>query len=233
MVSGHFATALIANQRLPKGSLVFLLFASMLPDFLWVVFHYLELEPTAPADILAVSLQGLAVNMLYSHDLLPQIAWIAITFIVGRILFKDNKIASMGALLVLGHFLLDLLSGYPHFVFGTDSHELGLGLYRSNVYLAIFIEFLFTGIALLYFFKKELSQGIKRTVQNYFSLIGVFAFGIVFILTIATHSLREMFNLPEIDIPFNTTAAGLIFTFLFMLITINIFARQTIAEPQE
>ena len=123
MISGHFATAIVANQRLQKSSLVFLLVASALPDLLWIAFHYLGLEPTSPADIFSTSLQGLSVNMLYSHDLLPQVAWILLTFVVGKVLLKDNTIALMGSILVLGHFLLDLLSGFPHYVFDTDSHE--------------------------------------------------------------------------------------------------------------
>lgn len=165
--------------------------------------------------------------MLYSHDLLPQIIWIALTFIIGKVLFKDNKVALMGAILVLGHFLLDLLSGHPHFVFDTDSHEISLGLYKSNVYLAIIIELVFTVLLLWYFFNNERKIGTKRTKANYLSLIGIFVFGIIFMLVVASHSLRETLNLPIIDIPFNTTVIGLVLTYLAMLFGINFFTLKT------
>ncbi|MGB6035405.1 MAG: hypothetical protein WBG42_03995, partial [Cryomorphaceae bacterium] len=148
MLAGHFSTALIAHQKIPKkGALLFFLIASQLQDLLWLSFHYLGLEPTVPADLLDVTLMNITVDMVYSHDLLPQLVWMALVFIVGRLLFKQNSVALAGALLVLGHYLLDMLSGYPHHVFGEESHQVGLGLYYSNVYLAILIEAVFTSIA--------------------------------------------------------------------------------------
>ncbi|MDG1393839.1 MAG: FISUMP domain-containing protein [Flavobacteriaceae bacterium] len=73
MIAGHFTTALIAKQKFPKGTLLYFLIISQLQDFLWFTFHYLGLEPTNPSDAFDATLNNMAVDMLYSHDLLPQL----------------------------------------------------------------------------------------------------------------------------------------------------------------
>jgi hypothetical protein len=109
--------------------------------------------------------------MLYSHDLVPLLFWLGVTFLVGKLLFKSNKIGLVGAALVAGHFVLDFFSGFPHHVFGAETHDMALGLYTSNVYLALIIEAVFVVVALCYFFKQETRNGIKRTSKNKNSII--------------------------------------------------------------
>ncbi|MEQ8238101.1 MAG: hypothetical protein RIA69_02765 [Cyclobacteriaceae bacterium] len=224
MLAGHFSTALIAHQKISKkGALLFFLIASQLQDLLWLSFHYLGLEPTVPADLLDVTLMNITVDMVYSHDLLPQLVWMALTFIIGRLLFKQNNIALAGALLVLGHYLLDLLSGYPHHVFGGDTHEVGLGLYYANVYLAILIEAVFTGIALVYYFSVDSKKNKPRSTKNRMQIAGLFVFGVVFLLSIGSVSFRQWFNIPEFDTDFNTTMLSLVFTYLPMMVYLYYF----------
>jgi hypothetical protein len=224
MLAGHFSTALIAHQKIPKkGALLFFLIASQLQDLLWLSFHYVGLEPTVPADLLNVTLMSITVDMVYSHDLLPQLVWMALTFIIGRLLFKQNNIAIAGALLILGHYLLDLLSGYPHHVFGGDTQEVGLGLYYTNVYLAIFIEAVFTVIALVYYFRVDAKRSKPRSRKNRLQIAGLFVFGIGFLLTIGSVSFRQWFNIPEFDAPFNTTMLSLVFTYLPMIVYLYYF----------
>lgn len=218
MLAGHFSTALIAHQKFPKkGALLFFLIASQLQDLLWLSFHYLGLEPTEPADLLNVTVRSISVDMLYSHDLLPQLVWMTLTFLFGWLFFKRYDIPLVGALLVLGHYLLDLLSGYPHHVFGEHTHEVGLGLYYSNVYLAILIEAVFTAVVLLYYFRIDSKSNKSRSNKNRLQIIGLFAFGISFLLLIASNSFRQWFNIPEFDPPFNTAMLSLIFTYLPMI----------------
>jgi len=225
MLAGHFSTALIAHQRIPKkGALLFFLIASQLQDLLWLSFHYLGLEPTVPVDLLDVTLMSITVDMVYSHDLLPQLVWMALTFLVGRLLFKQNSIAMAGALLVLGHYLLDMVSGYPHHVFGEESHQVGLGLYYSNVYLAILIEAVFIGIALTYYFRVDSKRSKPRSGKNRLQIAGLFVFGIGFLLTIGSVSFRQWFNIPEFDTDFNTTMISLVFTYLPMIAYLYYFA---------
>ena len=224
MLAGHFSTALIANKYSSKNTLLFFLIISQLQDFLWFTFHYLGLEPTEPADLFSTTLVDMSVNMLYSHDLLPLSIWALLAFVIGKILFKSNKIGLIAASLILIHFVLDFFSGHPHHLFGEESHSVGLGLYRSNVYLAIGIEAVFSAVTLWYFFRLEAKKGIQRTVKNRAYIIGLFVFGIVFLLFVATVSLREWFGIPEFDLSFNTSVPTLVATYVGMLIYLNHFA---------
>ncbi len=161
--------------------------------------------------------------MLYSHDLVPLLAWLIIILLIGKFLFKDNKIGLVGSVLVLGHFVLDFFSGHPHHIFGLDSGSIGLGNYATNVYQAIAIEAIATIVFLAYFFIQEKKHGIQRNSKNKLSIIGLFVFGIVFMLSIATTSFRELLGIPAFDLGFNTSDPTLILTYVGMIIYLNHF----------
>jgi len=223
MLAGHFTTALIAKQKFPKRTLLYFLIISQLQDFLWVTFHYLGLEPTNPSDAFDATLSNMVVDMLYSHDVLPQLFWLAIVFLIGKFLFKSTKIGLVSVALVSIHFVLDFFSGHMHHVFGENTMEAGLGLYASNPYLAILIEAIFSFGAMWYFFREEAKKGIIRTTKNRIAIISVFAYGIIFMLLIATKSFRELFGIPEFNLGFNTNMPTLIFTYGTMLYCLNYF----------
>jgi hypothetical protein len=223
MLAGHFTTALIVKQKFPKASLLYFLIISQLQDFLWFVFHYLGLEPTNPSDAFDASLINMSVDMVYSHDLLPLLVWLIIGFTLGKLLFKSTQIGLVSMVLVLIHFVLDFFSGHIHHVFGAETMELVFGLYASNPYLAVAIEALFSIVALWYYFKEEAKMGNRRLQSNKIAIISVFAYGIVFMLLIATHSFRELFDLPVFDLGFNTNIPTLIFTYGAMLYCLHYF----------
>lgn len=223
MLAGHFVTALIAKQKFPKGTLVYFLLLSQLQDFLWFIFHYLGIEPTEPSDAFDATLSNMAVDMVYSHDLVPLLLWLPFAFILGRILFKSTQIGLVSMGLVSIHFVLDFFSGHMHHLFGAETMEAGLGLYASNPYLAIAIEAIFIVVALWYFFQEETKMGIIRATKNRIGVISVFAYGVIFMMLIATRSFRELFNLPEFDLGFNTNMPTLILTYLAMLFCLNYF----------
>lgn len=223
MLAGHYTTALLAHQRFPKGSFLYFLIISQLQDLLWFIFHYVGLEPTAPSDALNATLRNLTVDMLYSHDLIPQIAWVLIVFLFGKIVFKSTKMGLIGAALIVGHVLLDFFSGHPHHIFGVQSQAFGLGLYKTNVVPAILIEAAFCVAALVYFFREEAKSGIQRTLKNKVAIIGVFVYGIGFMLSIATVSFRELFHIPEFDLGFNTNVPTLILTYVGMIAYLHYF----------
>ena len=223
MLAGHFTTALIAKQKFPKGTLLYFLIISQLQDILWFTFHYLGLEVTDPSDAFDATLSNMAVDMLYSHDLAPLLFWVAIAFVIGKLLFKSTQIGLVSMALVLGHFVLDFFSGHMHHLFGAGTMGAGIGLYASSPYLAILIEAIFSVVALWYFFKEESKKGIVRTNKNRAAIISVFAYGIIFISLIATHSFRDLLGIPEFDLGFNTNMPTLIFTYVVMLYCLNYF----------
>ena len=223
MLAGHFTTALIAKQKFPKGMLLYFLIISQLQDLLWFTFHYLGLEHTDPIDAFDATLSNMAVDMLYSHDLMPLLIWLPLVFLIGKFLFKSTQIGIVSMVLVLSHFVLDYFSGHMHHLFGADTMEAGLGLYASSPYIAIAIEAVFSIVALWYFFSQEAKKGIIRTMKNRIAIISVFAYGIIFMLLIATSSFRELLNIPEFDLGFNTNMPTLIFTYGAMLYCLNYF----------
>ena len=223
MLAGHYTTALVAYQKFPKGTLLYFLIASQLQDLLWFIFHFLGFERTGPSDVLDTTLSNMTVDMLYSHDLLPQIFWLIVIFLIGKVLFKSTKIGMVGSALVAGHFVLDFFSGHPHHIFGAETQDIALGLYATNVYLAIAIEAVFCVAILWYFFKQEAKNGVQRTSKNKASIIGLFVFGIVFMLTIATTSFRELFNIPEFNLGFNSSVPTLVLTYFGMIFYLNYF----------
>jgi len=223
MLAGHYATALIAYQKFPKGTLLYFLIASQLQDMLWFTFHYLGLERTTPNDVFDTTVSNMAVNMLYSHDLVPLLVWLLIIFLIGKFVFKSNTIGLVGSALVLGHFVLDFFSGHPHHIFGLDTGTVGLGNYATNVYQAIAIEAVAIVGLLWYFFSQEQKHGIQRTTKNKASIIGLFVFGVVFMLSIATTSFRELLGIPELDLGFNTSVPTLILTYVGMMLYLNHF----------
>ena len=193
MLAGHYATALVAYQKYPKGTLLYFLIASQLQDLLWFAFHYLGLERTTPNDVFDTTVSNMVVNMLYSHDLVPLIAWLIIIFLIGKFLFKDNKIGLVGSALVLSHFIL------------------------------IAIEAVAIIGILWYFFSQEKKHGVQRSSSNKAYIIGLFVFGVVFMLSIATTSFRSLLGIPEFDLGFNTSVPTLILTYVGMIIYLNHF----------
>jgi hypothetical protein len=233
MLAGHFTTALIAKQKFPKGTLVYFLLISQLQDLMWFIFHYLGLEVTVPSDAFDATLKNMTVDMLYSHDLIPQLCWFVIIFVIGKILFKSNKIGFVGVSLVAVHFILDFFSGHMHHIFGKDSMQAGLGFYASKPYLAIGIEAIFSLLALWYFFDEEAKKGIQRTTKNKAAIMGVFAYGICFMLLIATTSFREILGIPEFDLGLNTNIPTLILTYAGMIYCLNYFVPKFTVDKKQ
>ena len=232
MLAGHYATALVAKQKAPKGALLYYLIASQLPDLLWLVFHYMGLEPTLPEDVFDTRLDRLAVDMVYSHDVVPILIWTGVTAGIGYLLFRQRRVAAFGAALVLIHAVTDYLGGFPHHVLGPDTPAVGTGMYYTAPYLAVALEGLYCVVFLAWFFYNDARAGVKRTTGQRATLIGVFVFGIVFMASVARNSYRELFDIPAIDIPFNTLIPSMILTYVPLIVVIMFAMREPKSEAR-
>lgn len=217
MIAGHYATALIAHQKFPKGTLLFFLIVSQLQDLLWFIFHYLGLEPTIPADVFDATVRDMSVMMTFSHHLIPQFVWGVLVFLAGRFLFKSTAIGLAASVVFAAHFVLDIFSGHAHHVFGANTRQISLGLYANNVYLAIFIEVVFVIAALWFYFRQEVKAGIVRSKANKMIIIGVFVYAVIFLLSIATTSLRQLLGLPQFDLGINTSIPTIAITYAALM----------------
>ncbi len=219
VLAGHFTTALIAKQRAPRGHMGYYLIASQLPDLLWLVFHYLGLERTSPDNMLAVSLDSLDVEMTYSHDLLPMLGWVVATAIVGRALFGWRPGLAGGAIVAV-HVLIDYVGGFPHHVFGPDTHAVGTGLYGSAPYLAVGIEVVFIAVTMWWVSREDKRAGIQRSSATLRAWAGVFLGGVGFMFMVADQSLAETFGI-ELPAALSGTAVPLLaFTYIAMIVAL-------------
>lgn len=194
MLAGHFTTALLAKQKAPTGHLAYYLVASQLPDFLWLLFDRLGLEPTEPTNLMATSLDSMQVEMTYSHDVLPMFGWIALIIVAGRGLFGSWRPGLVGGLLVVIHAVTDYVGGFPHNVFGPDSHSVGLGLYASAPYLAVTLEAVFTVVTLAWVFRTDARDGITLDRATRTVWLMVFGGGLAFMYLSADLSLAEVLD---------------------------------------
>jgi hypothetical protein len=138
MLVGHYSVALIARRVEPRLNLATAVLAAMLADFLWCVFLIAGIEEVRikPGLTLSNGMRAIDVleagNVAFSHSLATDIGWAAL---LGGIYFFRRRNTS-GAwilfVLVLSHWLLDLVSHPPDMPLapGVDS-RFGLGLWAS------------------------------------------------------------------------------------------------------
>lgn len=173
MIAGHYATALVAKQRIPEASIGLLLVASQLPDLAWFALTQLGLEPSHSHGP-----EPVAVEMMLTHDLVPLLPWIALAAVGGRALVGSWAGGVTAAILVVLHELCDLLVGYPHNILGPDTLELGLGLYYSAPTLGIVVEGIFAAALIAGVARGDARAGLRRSRSTWGARGLVFGGGI-------------------------------------------------------
>ena len=185
MIAGHYATALVPEQTPTAGLLAFFLVASQLPDLAWFALTFLGLEPVhthaGPAHL----------ELIITHDLLPVLPWLAVSALAGRALFGTWRTGGVAAALVAVHAACDLLSGYPHFVAGPDTPNLGFGLYYSAPHLAVVIEIVFAAAVLGWVVNRERQNGLVRSGTTWAGRAFIFGGGLAMGLATAS-SLTDL-----------------------------------------
>lgn len=220
MVVGHFATALAAQRMVPTGHIAFYLVISQLPDLLWHAFHFLGLEPTGPDNPMAASLDNMHAQMTYSHDLLPTLGWVAVAILAGRALFGGWRPGWMAGALIVVHALCDAVSGHPHFVFGPDSPQIGLGLYGSAPYIALAIEAVFTLAVMAWVARADATVGVRRGRSTRLVWAAVFGGGILMLLPTADLSILELTGVAPIEALSGMLVPGLVALYVTMLLAL-------------
>ena len=230
MISGHYATALVANRYASKGAIVYFLVASQLLDLLWLVFHYLGLEPTEPDNFMHVSLDKLQVDMTYSHDVIPVIGWMVLTAVFGRLVFKSWKVGAIGGLLVFVHAITDYVGGFTHHVFGPDTLDVTTGLYYSAPNLAVLLELLFIVAMLGWVVYLDRKEGVKRGLSTWIVWILVFGGSTLLMFLTTDASLAERMGLESVEWMSGSAMPMLIFNYTSMLLGL-VWANRQPAKP--
>lgn len=176
MVVGHYAMSLIAYERHREGPLWLFLFAGIFLDLLMILLVLTGVEVMAPGP--GATRPGFAtmvIDMSYSHDIVPVTFWAILMAGFAYLITRSRAVALWAGGLVLLHEVADLVSGFPHFVLGPDTPEVGLGLYFSAPLGALAIELL-VGLACVWWFCSRTQLAAKRQLALYgLTVVGVAA----------------------------------------------------------
>ena len=142
MFLGHFALALGAKRVAPRASLGALFLAAQWSDLLWpfLLLAGIERVTVAPGDTAATPLRFDAYPI--SHSLLMLALWALLGGLLYFHLGRDRRGALVVAVLVLSHWVLDVVTHRPDLPLTPWGHtRLGLGLWNAPR-LAMAVELL-------------------------------------------------------------------------------------------
>jgi hypothetical protein len=194
MMMGHFATALIPYSRVKGASAWLLLLCAALPDFLWLTLALFGIETPRPDSFLDVSIIGLKATMPFSHTGVGVTLLALATFGIVQGIWKNKSLSIWCGVLVVLHWLCDLLSGWHHEVLWAGTPNIGLDLYARSPYIAFAIEIVFSAALVSWFVKSESKERPLTTKQKailYASFVG----GSTIFLPTAYSSLRALLGL--------------------------------------
>ncbi len=134
MFIGHFAVGLAAKSLAPRVSLGTLFLAAQFIDLLWPTFLLMGLERVR-IDPTATAVTPLVFEHYpWSHSLLAVLGWAVLLGGLHFLLRRDRRSAAVLAVLVLSHWLLDLLVHRPDLpLWPWGGAVLGLRLWSSLV----------------------------------------------------------------------------------------------------
>ncbi len=146
MFIGHFAFAFGAKKFAPQVSLGILFLACQLADIIWPNLVLLGIEKLEIVPGITVITPLKFLHYPYSHSLIALALWSAIFAVFYALLRRSGtKAAIVIALLVLSHWVLDVLTHRPDMpITLSDSSVIGLGLWNYPV-VAVPFELLLFG----------------------------------------------------------------------------------------
>ncbi len=131
MFIGHYALGLVAKRIAPRTSLGTLFLAPSLADLLWPVFLLLGWERvrvTGGANpFLALTFDAYPV----SHSLLALLGWGILLALLYWWRTGDARAATIVGLLVVSHWVLDVVTHVPDMPLYPGGPKVGLGLWNS------------------------------------------------------------------------------------------------------
>jgi hypothetical protein len=144
MFIGHFGVAMAAKRVAPRPSLGTMILAAQWADVIWPLLVLLGLERVRIAPGITEVTPLDFVSYPYSHSLLADLVWAALFAVVYGSLRKDWRGAVWLAVLVLSHWVLDVVAHRPDMPTWPGGPKLGLGLWNS-VPATLFVEFALFG----------------------------------------------------------------------------------------
>ena len=132
MFIGHFAPALLARgitEDAPKLGVLFI--AAQLVDWAFFTFAIFGIEQLRIVPGITAMNPYDLVFMPYSHSLLATAGWALVFGVVVGVVLRNMVAAAWGAIVVLSHWLLDLLVHRPDLTIAGGEEKYGLGLWNA------------------------------------------------------------------------------------------------------
>ncbi|MEP3225783.1 MAG: hypothetical protein ABJO01_07400 [Parasphingorhabdus sp.] len=178
MFIGHFAPAMVAATHPKAPGLGLLFVAGQLVDFGFFGLAILGIENFRITPGMTVMNPLDLYDMPYTHSLLGTVAW-ALGFAGLIWLFTRNKSAALiGGLVVLSHWLLDLLVHAPDLTLAGSPPNLGFGLWNHPA-IAMPLEILLTFGALAFFIARTRSTTPKSKIAIALLVLLLLAFQVI------------------------------------------------------
>ena len=176
MFIGHFGAAFAAKKAAPSVSLATLIFSAQWLDLLWPSLLLLKIEKVViePGNTRVTPLDF--THYPWSHSLVLVFAWALLAGLVHYFFMRKQRAAFIIALLVISHWVLDVLMHKPDLpLYPGNSPLLGLGLWNSlSITLILETLLFFTG---LFFYLQVTRPKNKRGVYSLWTLV-VLLYGI-------------------------------------------------------
>lgn len=151
MFIGHFAVGFASKPFAPKASLGWLMLAPMFCDVLWPAFLALGIEHTEVVPGYTAFTPLNLYDIPWSHSLAMVLVWSAALGGLYFLLNRDRRGATVVAVGVFSHFVLDVLTHRPEMqLYPGAPHVLGLELWASVPGTVIVESVLFVASVLIY-----------------------------------------------------------------------------------
>ena len=148
-------------------------------------------------------------------------------------LTRSPRVALIGGALVFIHAATDYIGGFPHHVFGPESHPVGTGMYYTSPYLAVALEALFTVAVMLWVLRFDARAGIRRSRGALIAWAAVFVGGVLFMFSSADLSLVELTGIDPLPAMDGSTIPGMFLIYGGMTAALLWADRQPTSDSQQ
>ncbi|HEV2671892.1 MAG TPA: metal-dependent hydrolase [Gemmatimonadales bacterium] len=182
MFIGHYALGLAANRAAPRTSLGTLFVAPTLADLLWPIFLLLGWEHVHAVPNTNPFLIGWFDDYPYSHSLFMLLVWGALFGYLYRARTGDKRGALVIGLLVVSHWVLDVITHRPDMPVYPGGPRVGLGLWNSATATIVVEAAMLLGSVVIYVRTTRARDGIGH--WGFWSMIALLV--IAYVLSIKT-----------------------------------------------
>lgn len=181
MFLGHYGVGLSAKKPAKSISLGTLFLAAQWLDLLWPILVLMNIEQVViqPGDTKLTPLEF--THYPYSHSLLFVLIWGIVLGGVYYLIKKNKRNALIIGLLVLSHWILDLIVHKPDLPLVPGGPYLGFGLWNIPVIAVILESIIYLGG--IYLYVKTTTPKDKIGVYGFWSLIVLLA--LIYVINLA------------------------------------------------